>query len=330
MKRKLISICLLLIICINAAGADGPPQAVISNGVISVKLYLPDAEKGYYQASRFDWSGLIAGVVYENHSYFGKWFDIYSPKIHDAVSGPVESFTPIGYNDAAAGGTFLEIGVGVLRKPDEQKYTFSKPYNIVNGGKWTVKTKKDRIIFTHELHDSAGYAYRYTKTIRLVKDSAQLVLEHTLKNIGRKTIETDVYDHNFPLIDGEPTGPAMRFIFPFQVTAQGRGWGILAQTDGNEIRFLRTFDSHEQLYSPGLQGFGNTPKDYDFNIRNERTGAGMEITGDQPLEKLVYWACSTTACPEPYIKIKALPHKETKWRIKYRFYTFKPDYINGH
>src|SRR5919206_893566 len=64
------------------------PQADIGNGEIRAKLYLPDAEHGYYRATRFDWSGVIASLEYKGHNYFGKWFEKYDPKIHDAILGP--------------------------------------------------------------------------------------------------------------------------------------------------------------------------------------------------------------------------------------------------
>ena len=38
------------------------PQAEISNGQIHAKLYLPDPQKGYYRATRFDWSGVISSL----------------------------------------------------------------------------------------------------------------------------------------------------------------------------------------------------------------------------------------------------------------------------
>ena len=38
------------------------PQAQITNGLIRVKLYLPDPKNGYYRATRFDWSGEIASL----------------------------------------------------------------------------------------------------------------------------------------------------------------------------------------------------------------------------------------------------------------------------
>src|SRR5689334_11954506 len=101
--------------------AADPPTADISNGEVRARLYLPDPDIGYYRATRFDWSGVIASLDYKGHSYFGQWFEKYDPKIHDAIMGPVEEFTSeqpgFGYNEAKAGGSFLRIGVGAVKKP---------------------------------------------------------------------------------------------------------------------------------------------------------------------------------------------------------------------
>ncbi len=71
-----------------------------------------------------------------------------------AITGPVEEFTALGYDEAKAGGTFLKIGVGVLRKPDDAPYSGYRLYEIVDGGKWSIKKSEDAIEFTQELHDS--------------------------------------------------------------------------------------------------------------------------------------------------------------------------------
>ena len=67
--------------------AADPPQAEISNGVVSARLYLPDAQDGYYRATRFDWSGQVASVEYKGHKYFGQWFEKSDPKHHDSHHG---------------------------------------------------------------------------------------------------------------------------------------------------------------------------------------------------------------------------------------------------
>ena len=102
------------------------PEAEISNGMVTAQLYLPDAQNGYYRGTRFDWSGQIASLRVGRREYFGQWFDKYDPKIHDAIMGPVEEFltgdTSLGYQEAPVGGTFVRIGVGVLRKPEDRAY----------------------------------------------------------------------------------------------------------------------------------------------------------------------------------------------------------------
>ncbi len=323
-KRILV---LFLPIGIGLAAFTWPidfPQADISNGLIRARLYLPDAKQGYYQGSRFDWSGVIPQLEYKGHQYFGQWFDQYDPKIHDAISGPVEAFSPMGYGEAKPGEDFIVIGVGALRKPDEPRYHFANPYEITNPGKWTVTPEKNYVAFVQELTHAAGYAYTYHKTVRLPKGKPELVLEHRLKNTGKRTIETDVYNHNFFVMDGQPTGPATLTTFPFRIQTEGMGRDDLAQVRGKQLVYLRELQKGEHVFSPDLRGYGNHETDYNINIQNLKTGAGVGITANRPLSKLAFWASATTSCPEPYIQVHAEPGEEFTWKITYTFYTFPP------
>jgi hypothetical protein len=323
MKKTFTSILALVCLCMSAYRLAEYPGTEITNGIIQAKLYLPDASAGYYRGTRFDWSGVVPSLEYKGHSYFGVWNAApYDPKLHDAITGPVEEFTPLNFDDAKAGEQFVKIGVGVLVKPDDNKYSFATNYEVKNQGKWTVKKHKDRVEFTHELKDETGYAYIYTKTLRLVKDKPQLVLEHSLKNTGTKDIATSTYNHNFFMIDKEPSNQNIRIKFPFDVTGEGKGFGTIINAKDKTLSYTREVVKGDQVFSSGLQGFGPTAKDYDIRIENIKTNAGVRITADQPLEKLVYWACPTTSCPEPYIKLTAKPGQEIKWNINYEFYTF--------
>ena len=71
------------------------------------------------------------------------------------------------------------------------------------------------IEFTQQLDCASGYGYEYTKTIRLLKNEPVMTIEHHLVNTGGKTIETEVYDHNFLIIDHQGAGPAIEITFPF-------------------------------------------------------------------------------------------------------------------
>ena len=296
------------------------PSVKITNGEIEAELYLPDANRGYYQGTRFDWAGVMPHLVYRKHSYFGIWNPApYDPKLHDAIAGPVEEFVAVGMNEAEIGGEFLKIGVGSLIKPDAKPYSFNVPYQIKNGGKWTVKKSSDKVEFTHVISDAAGYGYVYRKTVKLLSGKPEMVLEHSLKNTGQKLIETQMYNHNFFMIDNEPTGPNIYTSFPYEIKAEGRGFGSIAKTENRAISYTKELAPGDFVFTAGLQGFGPSPDDYDILIQNLKSGAGVQITSDQPLEKFVFWACHTTSCPEPYIKLSVKPKEEVKWKINYKF-----------
>ena len=102
--KVLFCACLVLLLSFHNLTAAEFPQAEISNSRVRAKLYLPDAQNGYYRGTRFDWSGVIASLECDGHSYFGKWFERYDPKLHDAITGPVEEFftngAGLGYDEA--------------------------------------------------------------------------------------------------------------------------------------------------------------------------------------------------------------------------------------
>lgn len=316
---KSIIISALSVLATGATTFVNPPEAKITNGLIHARLYLPDNNDGYYRGSRFDWSGVIPDLEYDGHTYFGQWFPKYDPRLHDAIMGPVEDFYPIGFNEAKPGETYLKIGIGILVRPDTAKYSIVPPYKIVNAGTWKIKTKSNKVEFTQTLDDTS-YSYVYKKTVALVKGKPGMAISHTLKNTGKKIIETEVYDHNFFMLDKQTTGPGFTITLPYNITAEG-GKPDLAEIRGNKIVFIKELAKNEHVYYQALNGFSNDAKDYDIKVENENTGAGARITCDRPLSKMVFWCASTTVCPEPYIHIKINPGESFSWKISYEYYS---------
>jgi len=315
---------LAITLALSPLTAADPPQAEISNGTVHAKLYLPDATNGYYRATRFDWSGVLASLEFQGHNYFGVWFPRYDPKVNDSITGPVEEYrtgeSALGYADAKVGENFIRIGVGLLKKPEEPRFQQFKTYEIADNGKWTVKTAADSVEFTQEVTDPvSGYAYLYKKTVRLAKDGPRMTIEHSLKNTGKKTIETNVYNHEFFVIDKQPSGPDFTVKFPFEVKAVGNlnGW---AETSGKELHYLKELPQGPQVHSE-LTGFGDSAKDFDFRVENRKTGAAVHVSGDHALAKIDFWSPRNTVCPEAYINLKIEPGQESQWKITYDFYT---------
>ena len=310
----------VVLLALAQAIAVSPPQAVIAAPGIEATVYLPDSATGYYRGTRFDWSGAIARLRWNNHEYFGEWFARHDPLQHDGITGPVEEFlagdSSVGYDEAKTGETFVRIGVGAVRKPVEPAYRRFATYEIVDPGRWKVSTGKDRVTYVHELRDANGYGYIYTKVLRLAKDT--LVLEHRLKNTGRKPIVTMVYNHNFFTIDQQPTGPDVVVRFAFEPRAM-RPLGELGALTGKELTFVRELAKGQTVFAE-LDGFGPTAADYDIHVENRKTRAGVRITADQPISKFVFWSAPATVCPEPYIDASVAPGDESSWRITYQFY----------
>lgn len=313
--------CLVICALATAAAAADFPQAEISNGTMQVKFYLPDARRGYYRGTRFDWSGQIYSLRYSGHEYFGQWFEKYDPKLHDAIMGPVEEFRSgsLGYDEAKAGGTFVRIGVGVVRKPRDEAFQPFHTYDIVDAGEWSVRRGRDRIEFTHRLRGPAGYAYVYRKTVRLVKGKPEMIIAHSLKNTGARVIETNQYNHNFFVIDRQPSGPDVTVRFPFELKPVQPMRGPV-EPRGRELVYLKEVPPGESAYGE-FAGFGTAASDYDIRVEHRKAGAGVRITGDRPLSKVVFWSIRTTPCAEPYIQLRVEPGREEKWSIRYRFYT---------
>ena len=325
---------LTLILLAAVSSAADFPTAEISNGQIKAKVYLPDAKNGFYRSTRFDWSGAIGALEYKGHNYYGPWFkkitDVYDfgyegddviSAPFTAMVGPSEEYGVLGYDEAKVGGTFIKVGVGVLRKTEEPRYDHSKTYEIVDGGKWTVKKHKDSIDFEHAVSDSAsGYGYLYRKTVRLVKGEPRMLIEHSLKNTGPKPIQSNVYNHNFLVLDNQPPGPDFEITVPFEIKPRREPNKELGEIRGNRIVYLKTLTGKDRM-TTSFQGFSDSPKDYDIRIENKKVGAGMRITGDRPLSNVGYWSIKTVMAIEPYNALSIAPSVEFTWNINYEYYT---------
>jgi hypothetical protein len=302
------------------------PSAQISNGMIAAKIYLPDAQKGFYRGTRFDQAGVIGSLTFAGQNFYGPWFDRVSPEVMDyvftpegivggpdsAISGPVEEFAPVGFEEATPGGTFLKIGVGRLKKPDAKDYDHYRIYDIADAGLRSVTATQDSITFTQDVRDG----YRYIKTLRLLPGKPQLAIEHVLVNKSGKAISTTVYDHNFLILS--PGNQDIAASFPFVITPDIKPDPALVRIEGKRFAYQRALTGKESV-SFHIAGFGDSRKDYDIRVGNARSGAGMRITADQPLTKINVWSIHSAMAIEPYIAIDLKPGATKRWTYIYTY-----------
>jgi hypothetical protein len=323
------SICISMILIAAAYGQEYP-QAEITNKWIRANLYLPDAQKGYYRATRFDWSGVIQSLRFDGHEYFGPRLPQHDPLVHNSISGPVESFSAnLGYAEAQPGGSFVRIGIGILEKPAVPEvrpasgtYTYVT-YKVLDAGAWRVTKGRDWIEFVQKVPNRTGYGYVYTKRIQLAPDTPDMIILHTLENTGSNAIDTTQFNHNFLMIDRQPTGPGFAVRFPFEprITSVEGDSQVLA-VRGNELVVLKALQGEEMALA-AVQGYGPSARDYDISVENRNSGAGVRITADRPLTSLRVYAIKVTLAPEPFIRLQIPPGHTEKWETRYSFYTLK-------
>jgi hypothetical protein len=313
----------LPLVLLAATAAAQYPSARFHNELIEAKVWLPDPENGYYRGTRFDWSGSISSLKFAGHEYFGEWQKSDDPYLHDHITGPVEEYRTdgkgLGYDEAKPDGTFLRIGVGICEKPAEDDYRWTHSYKVKDPGRWSIRKGENWIEMEQEVIDeSSGYGYRLTKRLTLTPGKAELVIDHALTNIGTKPIETEVYNHNFFVIDNQPTGPDFRVRFPFEAIADRdlKGYATVA---GKELTYSKTLPEGASIVAL-LSGFGGATSDHAFVIENGAVKAGVRMQADKPLAKLQFWSPRTTLCPEPYIALRVKSGQSDRWTLRYEFF----------
>jgi len=145
------------------------------------------------------------------------------------------------------------------------------------------------------------------------------VLEHSLRNTGRRTIHSTVYNHNFLVLDRQPPGPDFGITVPFQIQSRLPS-GELAEIRGNHVVYLKVLQSEDRVQTL-VEGFDGSPQANDIRIENRKVGAGIRINGDRPLSDLNLWSIRTVLAMEPFIAMTIDPGKEFTWKMSYEYYT---------
>ena len=316
-RRILAALGLFLTLAAAPVVAQDYPMLELKNDQVTMALYLPDAENGFYRGTRFDWSGIIARVEYKGHTFYGPWRTPHDPTGHDFVSGPAEEFgmdNPSGFSEVEEGGAFVKVGVGLLRKSGS-RYRFHGEYEIIRSGEWSIEKGPDWVEFFQDFTGEREWAYRYTKRIELSGDRPGFTISHRLENSGGKRIDINHYNHNFTLIDAVPYGPDYTVTLPFSTEEPREIKAKYADFVEDRIVVHQPLEDNS-LWTQLQTGVG--PADYNAaTIRCNATGAAVKFKGNAPIMKYNFWSVATAACPEPFVHIDIEPGGVQEWAIDY-------------
>ena len=208
-------------------------------------MYLPDPSSGYYRGPRFDWSGIMASLRLDGHEVFGEWKDgPRDPLGNDFVVGPAGEFgmgpdtgnpSPIGYDDAPVGGTFLKIGAGGAAEDRRRAVPF-RPC-LPAGERAAVAGTVGRVVdgVPRGGLDRRGLGLPVPKRIEIDDTGPAMTIRYALENTGARGFRQTWYSHNFIRVDDQPIGTGYRLEFPF-APRLARTVGEAVEVRGNAHR----------------------------------------------------------------------------------------------
>jgi len=324
MLRTLLSLAGFALIAgtfpVSAQEKKPYPTHVVEGKLSKFTVHPYDAVDGFYRGARFDRSSVIADWTFAGHTIFHAWKDKHDPKNNDDITGPCEEFRgELGYAEAKVGETFLKIGVGELRKPEEKEYRFWHNYEAGMGGRWSREVSTTAVTQTHELKTKSGYGYKLERTVDTADGNgvAGIRFSTKLTNLGAKAITTRVYNHNFFNVDRDPIGPnyTLSFATPVQAFEPKERFAELLKVNGNILEFKAPLDKgsiYTELKNTGAGG-------YRFTLVHKPSKLRLEVSSDQPTSSFMLWGVGSTLCPEPYFDIVDLkPGKTHDWTTTYQ------------
>ena len=266
---------------------------ILKNKNLEIQIDLP-AEN--YNFSRFDWTGNIVSVkfnniqlastesaTYENEMQIGKGF--YNEFGID---------TALGFNEAAIGGWFHKIGVGLLKK-DNEEYVFNRNYEI-KPADFEIKYTSNTILISCKSEFNNGYSYVLKKEIKLEEHG--FTINYDLENTGEKEIITDEYVHNFLAINKELIGRNYVLEFPFKLmpaffleTVNPEQKVTIGQ---NDVTFKDS--PKEQFFFSNLTGYKNVKPQWE--LKNLESKISISETGNFHTNKVNLWGWKHVISPE--------------------------------
>ena len=288
----------------------------LKNKNLELQIDLPDEN---YNASRFDWTGKITQLKFQNIPLsIAERTDI----VDDLALGKgfYNEFgidNALGFEEAAIGGWFHKIGVGLLQK-DTDEYRFNKAHRI-RPAKFQIQHPAPNIIMISCISDTInGYAYVLKKEIALYESGFSIA--YRLANTGEKDIRTDEYVHNFMALNNALMGPDYKLKFPFQLRPEHFKETVNSEQQvslgSNSVGFNGT--PNEQFFFSNLSGGENVEASWE--LVNHRHKIGISETGSFKTSKVNLWGWKHVISPELFFQIDVPSGGSREWSRTYKVF----------
>jgi hypothetical protein len=292
---------------------------IIKNNTLEVAI---DTPLENYKGSRFDWSGKISSIKFENLP-LTTIEDTSSKDVNFLGKGLYNEFgitSPVGYNETPMGGWFHKIGIGLLKK-EHKDYLFHRNH-LIKPARFDIAYEDQKIIIICKSELVNGFSYILKKEISIFENS--FTINYFLHNTGEKKIITDEYVHNFMAINNALIGKDYTLKFPFQIDST-----LFDETVNSENKVEIGSDTVTFREAPKKQFFfsnltGGKDLEAGWTLINLKANLGIKEKGNFKTDKINLWGWRHVISPELFFKISVDPKKTIEWSRKFEVFKINP------
>ncbi|RSK26080.1 hypothetical protein EJF36_03875 [Bacillus sp. HMF5848] len=285
----------------------------LENNRLKVEIQEPGS---FYKGPRFDWTGFITQITLDGNINYCVPERLEEGKGTGGL-GLCNEFgidLPIGYDETEVDEMFPKIGVGLLKKDEDDVYDFFRNYEVLPL-EFKIAKEANSITFETTNYSPMGYGYHLFKEVAIVDN--RLIINYQLKNVGKHPIHTNEYSHNFIGINNQLIGEHYQLKMP-RMKKMDIEVGSISKS---EDRLTWSATPDEDFYAHIDWDVNNGT--YNWDVFHDKIGAGVrEISEFQP-SKIALWGTTHVVCPEVFIDIKLNPNEIKSWKRVYEFYQGK-------
>ncbi len=281
---------------------------ILKNNDLEIVLDLPHEN---YTSSRFDWTGKIVKVKFQNILLSGNEITDVNQE-NNFGKGFYNEFgidTALGFDEAKNGEWFHKIGVGLLKKEDD-KYLFHKNYKI-KPAKFSSIIDSNRILMTCRSEYVNGYSYILKKELELFENKFKI--SYKLKNTGEKVIMTNEYNHNFICINKDFIGKNYELKFPFHLKPEKFIEYVNQDKEVEIEQYKIKFNSipKKPFFFSNLSG--NESIDATWELINIPNKIIVSEKGNFQTNRVNLWGHKHIISPELFMNLHIKPGKSFGW-----------------
>ncbi len=273
---------------------------------------------------RFDRAGYVSEVVLDGEMHF----TASEPRnlAHPCSGGRgfcnEFRFDPSG--EAKVGEYFPKFGIGLIRKEDDEKYSFFRAYKDVMFFPVEYSKTENQAVFVTLPVACLGYAIKTTKTVTVQGNTMSMVTR--VENVGEKEITMNEFCHNFISIDGMAVGSDYNLSLPripdlgYERLNNRRGFSGAMRGNGKGITFCEftAIDTDYAVMGPDIE------PTLPFTWKMTHKGARAYVEGEDHLipKFVAIWGVDHIVSPEVVYEFTIKPGEDHEWSRTWKFDTY--------